>query len=178
MARLWQGDLTALGALYDKYSSLVYGVALKGLQSIGEAEDLTQEVFMTLARSRTYDPSRGALAKYLTTLTRSRAIDRLRARATHHKYLKQWSQMQLSTQATTPISHATQQERQTAVAEALSTLKDSQREVLELSYYQGLSQREISERLDVPLGTVKSWARRGLLQLKEQLRHQLEDVMQ
>lgn len=173
--KLWQGDLASLGVLYDRYSSLVYSIALKGLRSVSEAEDLTQEVFMTLARSRTYDPNRGALAKYLTTLTRSRAIDRLRSRATYHKYLDQWSQMQTSVDAATPMRDASQQERRALVKAALSTLKDRQREVLELSYYEGQSQREISERLGVPLGTVKSWARRGLCQLRDQLRHQLGD---
>ena len=175
--RLWQGDVAALGVLYDQYSSLVYSIALKGLRSVSEAEDLTQEVFMTLARSRTYDPNRGALAKYLTTLTRSRAIDRLRSRATYRKYLNQWQQMQTAADLATPMNDATQQERRTLVKAALGTLKERQREVLELSYYEGQSQREIAQRLGVPLGTVKSWARRGLIQLKEQLRHQLGEEL-
>jgi len=173
--RAWDGDLEALGLLYDRYSRLVYSIALKSLHSVAEAEDLTQEVFMTLARSRTYNPQRGALAKYLTTLTRSRAIDRLRARATQQKYLNQWNQQQMATEATTPLTKAMQQERRTLVRAALSTLKARQREVLELSYYEGQSQSDIAKRLGVPLGTVKSWARRGLLQLKEQLLNPLED---
>ena len=173
--RVWQGDFAALGMLYDQYSGLVYSIALKALRSVAEAEDLTQEVFMILARSHTYDPQRGALAKYLTTLTRSRAIDRLRARATQQKYLTQWNQLQMSTEAASPMNDAVQQERRTVVRAALSKLSDRQREVLELSYYEGQSQSDIAKRLNVPLGTVKSWARRGLLQLKSQLLGQLED---
>lgn len=174
--QLWAGDLTALGALYDRYSSLVYGIALKGLGNVGEAEDLTQEVFLCLARAHTYDPQRGALASYLTVLTRSRAIDRLRARATQQKYLSQWNQLQDSVELAMPMHHVTQQERRVVVREALGTLKDRQREVLEMSYYEGQSQRDIATQLGVPLGTVKSWARRGLLQLREQLKdHLLHD---
>ena len=175
--RLWKGDVAALGVLYDRYASLVYSLALKGLQQVAEAEDLTQEVFLALARTRTYDRQRGSLAKYLTVLTRSRVIDRLRARATRQKYtdkyLNQWEQRQMSAESTTPMSHAIQQEQRRLVREALSTLKAHQREVLELSYYEGRSQRDIAEHLGIPLGTVKSWARRGLLQLREQLREQL-----
>lgn len=173
--RLWEGNLTALGVIYDRYSSVVYGVALKGLCSVSEAEDLTQEVFCTLARSRSYDPQRGSLAKYLTVLTRSRAIDRLRSRATRQKYADKWQQLQVPSDFKTPMHQVTQQERHVLVREAMSTLKDRQREVLEMSYYGGQSQSEIADRLGVPLGTVKSWARRGLLQLREQLRHVLEE---
>ena len=78
----------------------------------------------------------------------------------------------------TPLSDATKQERRALVVAALSTLNSNQREVLELSYYEGRSQKEISEQLGVPLGTVKSWARRGLLQLREKLRDQLGDEPQ
>ena len=184
--KLWQGDLTALGMLYDRYASLVYSIALKALRSVSEAEDLTQEVFMILARwqsaseggPRAYDPQRGSLAKYLTTLTRSRAIDRLRSRTTYRKYLDRWSHTQTAMDLATPLSDATKQERRALVVAALSTLKSKQREVLELSYYEGRSQKEISEQLGVPLGTVKSWARRGLLQLREKLRDQLGDEPQ
>lgn len=174
--QLWAGNISALGKLYDRYSSLVYSIALKGLGSVSEAEDLTQEVFLCLARAHTYDPKRGALASYLTVLTRSRAIDRLRARATQQKYLGQWNQLQEAVELAMPMHHVTQQERRVVVREALETLKDRQREVLEMSYYEGRSQRDIATQLGVPLGTVKSWARRGLLQLREQLKDQIQDL--
>ena len=176
IARLWEGDVSALGILYDRYGSLVYGVAMKGLRRVAEAEDLTQEVFLSLMRTRSYNPRRGSLASYLTTLTRSRVIDRLRAQSTRHKYLKQWHQRQLGVDEATPMKHVTQQEHRTLVRQALTTLKAQQREVLEMSYYEGRSQRDIAERLGVPLGTVKSWARRGLVQLRKQLDLLQEDL--
>lgn len=169
MDRLQQGQLSALGVLYDRHAGLVYSMALKVLHRVAEAEDLTQEVFLILVRTRSYDHRRGSLVSYLTTLTRSRAIDRLRSQSTQQKYLNQWQQTQPSLDATTPMKQMTQQEHRALVRKALSGLKDCQREVLELSYYEGQSQRDIAKQLDLPLGTVKSWARRGLLQLRKQL---------
>ena len=176
VARLWDGDVSALGSLYDRYGTLVYSIALKGLRRAAEAEDLTQEVFLKLMRTRSFNPSRGSLASYLTTFTRSRVIDRLRAQSTQRKYLNQWHHNQSDVDLATPMKHITQQERRALVREALTTLKAQQREVLELSYYEGQSQRDIAERLGVPLGTVKSWARRGLLQLRKQLDVLKEDL--
>jgi RNA polymerase sigma-70 factor (ECF subfamily) len=175
VTRLWQGDLAALGILYDRYGRLVYGLALKGLGQVAEAEDLTQEVFLILMRTRAYNPSRGSLASYLTTLTRSRVIDCLRAQSTRQKYQHHWHMHQSTVDSTTPMKHATQAENHTLVHQALSTLKVQQRQVLEMSYYQGLSHSAIAEQLGVPLGTVKSWARRGLLQLRQQLSTLRED---
>ncbi|MEM6253838.1 MAG: sigma-70 family RNA polymerase sigma factor [Cyanobacteria bacterium P01_D01_bin.156] len=176
VARLWEGDVSALGILYDRYGNLVYGVALKGLRRVTEAEDLTQEIFLSLMRTRSYNPRRGSLAGYLTTLTRSRVIDRLRAQSTQHKYLKRWQQRQSTLDEITPMKHVTQQEHRTLVRQALTTLKTQQRQVLELSYYEGQSQRDIAANLGVPLGTVKSWARRGLVQLRKQLDVLREDL--
>ena len=169
VTRLWAGELSALGVLYDRYGNLVYSLALKGLRRVAEAEDLTQEVFLSLMRTRSYKPGRGSLASYLTILTRSRVIDRLRAHSTQQKYLNQWQVNQSAVDGATPMKHLTQQEQRALVRAALMTLKAQQREVLELSYYEGQSQRDIAERLGLPLGTVKSWARRGLLQLRKQL---------
>ena len=176
VVRLWDGDVSALGSLYDRYGTLVYGIALKGLRQVAEAEDLTQEIFLKLMRTRSFNPRRGSLASYLTTLTRSRVIDRLRSQSTQRKYLNQWHHNQSDVDSSTPMKHITQQERRALVREALTTLKAQQREVLELSYYEGQSQRDIAEHLGVPLGTVKSWARRGLLQLRQQLNLLEEDV--
>lgn len=175
VTQLWQGDLAAMGSLYDRYGRLVYSLALKGLGQVTEAEDLTQEVFLSLMRTRTYTPSRGSLASYLTTLTRSRVIDRLRAQSTRQKYQHHWHRHQSAVDLTTPMKHLTQAENRALVKRALSALKPQQRQVLEMSYYEGLSHSDIAAQLEVPLGTVKSWARRGLLQLRQQLSTLQED---
>ena len=155
LARL-ADDHTALGPLYDRHSRLVYGLALAILANADEAQDLTQEVFLSLCDSRLYDPARGSVGAFLTTLVRSRAIDRLRRRTRRVRLLRaQW-------EAAPPLEPAAMP--QDRIAEAQSALR-----VLEMSYYKGLTQAEIAEDLGIPLGTVKSWCRRGLIALKRSL---------
>ena len=167
---LQAGKKSALGQLYDRYATLVYSLALRILTNPQEAEDLTQEIFLTLWRRQTYNPDRGSLSSFLITLTRSRAFDRLRSRSSKHKLVDRCGQM-ISTSALlpTPVELASVQERQEQVRQALDELPQKHREVLEMAYYQGLSQSEIAKQLDKPLGTVKTWARKGLLQLRENL---------
>lgn len=166
---LQAGQLSALAALYDRYSRLVYQLALRILANPQEAEDLTQEVFLALWHQGRYDPARGSLSSFLTTMTRSRAIDKLRSRGTVLKLLQRWNQRMIPDAAPTPFEHASLRERSQHVRRALAELPDKQRRVLEMAYYQGLSQSEIAKQLDTPLGTVKSWARQGLLQLRRSL---------
>ncbi len=173
---LQAGESSALGQLYDRYASLVYSLALKILTDPQEAEDLTQEIFLTLWHRNTYNPNRGSLSSFLTTMTRSRAIDRLRTRSTKHRFLGRWFQkMTSSAPLPTPFEQASIQERQEQVRKALAQLPQKQRQVLEMAYYQGLSQSEIARELDTPLGTVKTWARKGLLKLRENLKDFMGD---
>lgn len=165
------GEALALGSLYDRYGSLVYRLALRILTSSQEAEDLTQEIFLNLWHNQTYNPERGSLSSYLTTLTRSRAIDKLRSRTTQGKFLQRWSHfMSTAMPPLTPFDAADLNQRANEVQQALTQLTDRQRQVLEMAYYEGLSQSEISTQLNVPLGTVKSWSRQGLLQLRKTLK--------
>jgi len=167
---LQAGQTAALGTLYDRYSSLVYGIAVKILSNPAEAEDLTQEVFLTLWQRNKYQAQRGSLGSYLSTLTRSRAIDRLRVGSNRRRILSQWSdEVSPATTTTTPFDHASRDERGELVRRALADLPEMPRRVLELSYFEGMSQSEIAHYLDAPLGTVKTWARKGILQLSQNL---------
>jgi len=167
------GQSAALGILYDRYSTLVYRLALRILTNTQEAEDLTQEVFLTLWRSNTYNPDRGSMSSFLTTLTRSRAIDKLRSRGTNFKFLQRWSHM-ASTSPRTPFEEASLNQRSEYVRDALAQLPEKQRQVLEMSYYEGMSQSEIAKQLDIPLGTIKTWSRQGLLKLRQNLKELIE----
>lgn len=163
------GQTAALGALYDRHSGLVYGLALKVLGSPPEAEDLVQDIFLNLSKS-SYDPRRGTLRTFLAVLTRSRAIDRLRSRNTGTRLLGRLEPDRSPEIASnTPFEHVFQNEQSQEVRSALAQLSDSQQQILKMSYYDGLSQSEIARRLQIPLGTVKSTARRGLLQLRQTL---------
>ncbi len=169
------GQQSALGDLYDRYASLVYRLALRVLTNPQEAEDLTQEIFLSFWQGKAYNPERGSLSSFLTTLTRSRAIDRLRSRGSTIRFLQRWSQsMSTAPPPLTPFEAASINQRSEYVRDALAQLPEKQRQVLEMAYYDGLSQSEIATRLDAPLGTVKTWSRQGLLSLRKHLQSLIE----
>jgi RNA polymerase sigma-70 factor (ECF subfamily) len=167
---LQQDDPRSLQFLYERYGPLVYRLALRILTHPQEAEDLTQDIFLTLWRTRTYNPNRGSLSSFLTTLTRSRAIDKLRGRTTRLKFLQRWQRtVTAESPALSPFEMASLSQRSEQVQQALAQLPNHQRQVLEMAYFDGLSQSEIAKQLAAPLGTVKSWSRQGLLSLRKQL---------
>jgi RNA polymerase sigma-70 factor, ECF subfamily len=157
---------SAIEPLYSSHASLVYRLALAIVGSREEAEDLTQDVFATLCGSTPYDPSRGSMGAFLTAMTRSRAIDRLRCRGRAARLLKTWHEAaSFGDVPRMPYEGVSMRRTAERVREALAGLPEAQREVLEMAYYRGLSQPEIAAELDAPLGTVKSWSRRALLEL-------------
>jgi RNA polymerase sigma-70 factor (ECF subfamily) len=169
-----QGQTEALGMLYDRYARLVYGLALRILENPQEAEDLTQDIFLSLYHRNTYDPKRGALSSFLTTLTRSRAIDKLRSRGTRFRFLERWKGViRDETTSVSPMEQVSTLERSQQVREALAQLPETERQVLEVAYYEGLSQSEIAKRLNIPLGTAKTRSRQGLLKLRRLLQDTL-----
>jgi RNA polymerase sigma-70 factor (ECF subfamily) len=164
------GRVEALGALYDRYSNLVYGLALRVLSNSEEAEDVTQEIFLALWHKDTYNPTRGSLSSFLVTMTRSRSIDRLRSRNTKLKFLQRWRRIGITEgSVANPLEQVSMNERSQFLREALARLPDLERQVLEIAYYEGLSQSEIAKRLNTPLGTVKTRTRQGLLKLRQHL---------
>lgn len=164
------GQTVALGVLYDRHASLVYGIALNALGNAQEAEDLTQDIFLTLVKGTSYDAKRGTLRTFLAILTKSRAIDRLRSRHSARQTLSRWQQgTQPTATPNIPLEQAFQQERSQEVTTALARLSEQEQQVLRLAYYDGLSQTEIAQQLALPLGTVKTRARRGLLKLRQSL---------
>ncbi|MDY6783226.1 MAG: sigma-70 family RNA polymerase sigma factor [Cyanobacteriota bacterium] len=172
------GDAIALGILYDRYGLFVYRLARRMLENSQEAEDLTQEIFLGLQIRPNYCSQRGSFYTYIMTLTRSRAIDRLRARRSRWKLFQNWGKTHCSAsgeRSRNPLEQVSADERMCQVREALQQLPTAQRQVLELSYYEGLSQAEIAEKLNLPLGTVKTWCRRGLLKLRHGLQHLVEE---
>ncbi len=169
------GDSTALGTLYDRHSGLVYGLALKVLGNSQEAEDLTQDIFVSLVRMGTYDPHRGSLRTFLAILTRSRALDRVRSRTVQRRVLERWrSDSPPNDSLEPPLEKIFQHERHQNVQAALAQLSESQQQILRLAYYDGLSQSDIASQLSIPLGTVKARARRSLLKLRQTLTDYIE----
>jgi RNA polymerase sigma-70 factor, ECF subfamily len=165
---LRDGQQDALGVLYDRYGGLVYTIAFKILNQADEAQDLTQDVFLTFWKQERFDPSRAALSTYLSVMTRSRAINKLHSRSSRQRMsdrLQQVTPVEFS--APTPLEQASLAEQQETVRQALTQLSENQRQVLELNYYKGLSQSEVAQQLGLPLGTVKTHARQGLIKLRQ-----------
>ncbi len=180
-AQLWlaitKGNADALGVLYDRHAGLVYGIALKVLADPQEAEDLTQDIFVRLANRLPYDPRRGSLRTFLAVLTRSRAIDRVRSRQRGVQRTQHMQTQYVTPDSDDPMSAMFQQERSQEVRAALAQLSNEHQQILKMTYYEGLTQTTIAERLDIPLGTVKSRARRGLINLRQALQGQFDDEL-
>ncbi|OKH26830.1 RNA polymerase subunit sigma [Hydrococcus rivularis NIES-593] len=165
---LKKGNSYALNVLFNRYGRLVYGLALKILGNSQEAEDLTQDVFLALWRNASRYPDCRYFVRYLVSMTRSRSLDKLRSRNRQLKLLERWGQtMTQETSYPTPVEQATLAERQKRLRDALSQLPDKQRRAIEMAYDGGLTQAEIARKLDLPLGTLKTCTRQGLLKLKQ-----------
>lgn len=148
---------------------MIFGLALAILRSREEAEDLTQDVFVSLlSAASSHDPKRGSVAALLCAMTRSRAIDRLRGRGRSARLLETCHDAG-SARPRTPFECVCSARVAARVRARLTELPRAEREVLEMTYFQGLSQREIAADLGTPLGTVKTETRRGLARLSRAL---------
>ncbi len=148
-------------------------MVLRVLGSRADAEEVLQETFLEVwRRAREFDPSRGGVETWVTTIARTRAIDRRRAMGTVARIAEDVTHQPPPTSATpvSPAEAASQGQDRARVAAAMRELPPEQRAVVELAYFEGLSQREIAERTGDPLGTVKTRARLALEKLAALLR--------
>ncbi len=171
--RMANGDAGALATLYDSQIRAVFSLAFRIVSDEDEAQDVVQEVFaQAWAQAGRYDPARGSVSSWLLTMTRSRAIDRLRARRARPESTRlpeDLAVVDLPDPARGQEHAVLQDEAANRVRAALQELPLLQRVAIELAYYEGLTQSEIAERLEQPLGTVKTRIRTGLLKLREAL---------
>lgn len=175
LTALRQGDTNALGIIYDRYGAVVYRLALRMLANPTEAEDLTQEVFLAFWRGvAKYDVDRGTLLVFLLTITRSRALNRFKQQNSQHNLQQRVGSYLPQPDRHPGLESATLNELQERMGAALQSLPATQKQVLEMGYYQGKSQSEIAQELDLPLGTVKTRSRQGLLKLRQFLQDLVE----
>jgi RNA polymerase sigma-70 factor, ECF subfamily len=166
------GNQAALAQLYDATSQLVFGLALRILGDRDAAEDIVIEVYAQAWReAKTYDPRRGTPCSWLLTMTRSRAIDLLRARKRDQATDPLEYADDVESATPNPEEASADAERHRFVRGALTSLNKEQREAIELAYFAGLSHTEIAMRLGQPLGTVKTRIRLGMMRLREVLGH-------
>ena len=160
-----RGDERAFAQLYSRSSSKLYGVCLRMLRDRGEAEDTLQEVFTTVwRRASSFDASKASAMTWLITLSRNKAIDRLRKRreATGDDALIDT----FADDAPTPPANAQASQDHDRLDHCLEELEDQHRDAVREAFFSGATYKELADRLSVPLGTMKSWIRRSLIKLR------------
>jgi RNA polymerase sigma-70 factor (ECF subfamily) len=174
LAAVARGEAAALDALYARYASRLYPMARRILADEGDAEDCLIDVFVEIwERPERYDSDRASPGTYLNMLTRSRAIDRLRARERRRRGLDTMHREALpilGEREESALDALVEAQNRQRFERALRELDPGQRVPIELVYFEGLTQTEVAERLGAPLGTVKNRTRRGLARLRRLLR--------
>lgn len=178
MLRMARGDREAFGQLYDRFSRPLHATARRILNDSKEAEDIVQDVFLALwEKAGAFAAERGTAFAWAVTLTRHRAIDRLRTRQRRDGLLAQAAPADLGYDAAADAGDSADrlwlQEKARAVRSAVARLPADQQTALELAFFSGLTQLQIAEKLQEPLGTVKARIRRGLLKLRDTLARRL-----
>ena len=166
LPRIAGGDRSALRHLYQATSAKLFGVCLRILSNRDESEDVLQEVYLTIwRRADRFEASRASVMTWISTIARNRAIDRLRARGPL-AYAAQIDDMEIEDGA--PRAEALLEAAQSgqALGKCLSELDDRTEKVIRTAFFEGVTYEVLAQRMDTPLGTVKSWIRRGLLKLK------------
>ncbi len=175
MQEIAAGDQNAFEKLYDHYSPILYGLCLRILKHEFEAREVLSDVFITVwERAAEYDCQRGSVKAFLVTITRSRAIDRLRSLTSKQRNRQRLQNFCEANQPnrpelTEPCHRMMMEEDGLLLRRAIDRLSKIQQQVLQLAFFDGKTHCQISEELRLPLGTVKSAARRGIAVLRELL---------
>jgi RNA polymerase sigma-70 factor (ECF subfamily) len=165
--RIATRDSNAIGELYDRHHRLLFGLILRILRDRAEAEEVLQEVFVRIwTRAESYNVALGSPVGWLVRIARNRAIDHLRANAARIRTIEAAPD---PPSLESPEVQAAQTEQQRAVSRALQALPREQRELIEQAYFLGATQSELADRFHLPLGTVKTRIRTGMLTLRQQL---------
>jgi len=177
LARIALGDRAALTALYKTASAHLLGVILRIQRDRAQAEDVLQEIFVSIWRNaQGYDAARSQPMTWLTSIARNRAIDSLRRRKTEVATVSAYGDDDdqdsnlvdaMPSEDSGPMELLQEAAQQRAVTHCIGALSAEQQQCVALAYYQGLSHSEVAQHLQQPLGTVKSWVRRALMALKD-----------
>jgi RNA polymerase sigma-70 factor (ECF subfamily) len=173
LAQIARGDEAALGALYDRFGRIVYGLALRVVRNAQLAEEATQEAFLAVWRTADeYRASRGSARAWLLTIAHRRAVDRVRyeqRRVVVNEPLDETTQDQIREIIPSAEDEAWVVFERERLVRALARIPDAERELIELAYFDGYTQTQLAERLGLPLGTVKRRTFNGLRRLRELL---------
>ena len=167
-----EGDRHSFSRFYDQYCKLLFAIAFRILNDQKEAEDVLQEVFLQIwDKAGTYNPVLGKPISWAVTLTRNKAIDYIRAHQRRSKLLEHAANEMLvcAPGSATANESVHGREHEELISSAVAELPAEQRKAIEMAFFTGLTQNEISELLKEPLGTIKARIRRGMLKLRERL---------
>ena len=172
LQRIVRQDRAAFAEFYDRHSTLMFSVASKILNNAGEAEDVLQETFVQVwEKAAKFDPKLGKASSWVATLARNKAIDRIRASQRRIRLAEQaGAEFAIAGEVNDTANEAIHgHDKAKLIQSAIVGLPEEQRRAIELAYFSGLTQDEISKKLSEPLGTIKARIRRGLLKLRDQL---------
>ncbi len=176
LRRIGEGDRVAFAEFYDRHSALMYSVACKILNNSDEAEDVLQEACLQIwEKARAFDPKLGRVSSWAAILVRNRAIDRIRASQRRNRLADEaGAEIAITNEVSNLANEAVHGfDKAKIIQSAIGELPAEQRHAIELAYFSGLTQHEISQKLSEPLGTIKARIRRGLLKLRDQLEGRL-----
>lgn len=160
------GSEAAFSKLYDRHSPSLFALVHRILNDRRESEDVIQEGFVQIWRqARDYNPARGSVFTWAVVILRHRAIDRVRARGRRDRLAQTAAAETEADMAQDSAEHYLREER-AVVRRALASISDQERQAIELAYFGGLTQEQISQSTGEPLGTVKARIRRGLIKLR------------
>jgi RNA polymerase sigma-70 factor (ECF subfamily) len=166
MGRVAAGDRDALRQLYDATSAKLFGVCLRILSDREESEDVLQDVYVTIwRRADRFDASRASVMTWLSTIARNRAIDRRRARGPM-AYAEPVDELEIPDGADSAETLLSAADDRNKLHGCLSELDERTEKVIRTAFFEGVTYEALARRMDAPLGTVKSWIRRGLAKLK------------
>jgi len=169
--RIGDGDRQSFEQFYQRYSGIIFSTALRVLNDPTDAEDVTQDVFVMIwNKAGMYDSSRGKPLTWAVTMTRNKAIDRLRSLQRRFR-LKEEAGKEAECgdviHERRPVDEVDTAETNQLVRKAVDKLSLDQRQVIEMAYFKGLTQNEIADQLNEPLGTIKARIRRGMIKLRK-----------
>jgi len=161
------GDREAFDGMYSAASAGVLSICLRGLSGRAEAEDVLQEAFATIwYKAGQFDPARAGAMAWMSTIARNRAIDRLRAPGHAMRRSAIALGDELADAGASPLAEAQSADDRTRLLRCLQALDDRRRGLIRTAFFEGATYEELASRTGAPLGSVKSWIRRGLLQLR------------
>lgn len=170
LGRIAAGDAEAFGCFYDRTSGVLFSIARSIVRDLALAEDVLQEVYTAIwEKAAAYDPALGKPISWAIALTRNRALDKVRSAKRREAGARKLEESFFEQSDTTSALAPDRQELAKAVRDALQKLDPNKRQALELAFLHGLPHAEVAEALDHPLGTVKAWIRRGMIELREEL---------